>query len=75
MVLSSRGLFLHRTAVLRHIAASPACRAAKVGIRTIQVDARAGNVMAEAGGAAGLAPDVRHQPPGDVLPAMQNQTY
>ena len=31
--------------------------------------------MAEAGGAAGPAPDVRHQPPGDVLPAMQNQPY
>jgi len=75
MVLSSRGLFLHRTAVLRHIAASPACRAAKAGIRTIQVEARAGDVMAGAGGAAGPAPDVRHQPPGDVLPAMQNQTY
>ena len=74
-MLSSRGLFLHRAAVLRHISASPACRAAKAGIRTIQVEARAGDVMAGAGGAAGPAPDVRHQPSGDVLPAMQNLTY
>ncbi len=74
-LLSSRGLFLHRAAVLRHIAASPVCRAAKAGIRTIQVEARAGDVMAGAGGAAGPAPDVRHQPQGDVLPAVQNQTY
>ncbi len=28
--------------------------------------ARAGDVMAGAGGAAGPAPDVRHQPPGDA---------
>ncbi len=37
-MLFSRGLFLHRAAVLRHIAASflsNACRAAKEGIRTI----------------------------------------
>ena len=68
------GLFIHRVAVLRHIAASPVCRAAKAGIRTIQVEALAGDVMAGAGGAEGPAPDVRHQPPGDVLPAMQNQT-
>ena len=31
-----------------------------------QVEARAGNVMAGAGVAAGLAPYVRHQPSGDV---------
>ena len=73
-MLSSRSLFLHRAAVLRHISASPACRAAKAGIRTILVEARAGDIMAGAGGAAGPAPDVRHQPQGDVLPAMQNQT-
>ena len=30
-----------------------------------QVQARAGDVMAGAGGAAGPAPDVRYQPPGD----------
>ncbi len=30
------------------------------------VEARAGDVMAGAGGAAGPAPEVRHQPAGDV---------
>ena len=30
------------------------------------VEARAGDVMAGTGGAAGPAPYVRHQPPGDV---------
>ena len=63
-MLSSRCLLIHRAAVPRHIAASTACRAAKAGIRTIQVEARAGDVMAGAGGAAGPAPDVRHQPQG-----------
>ena len=68
--LSSRGLFLNRASVRRHIAAKAAskpCRAADLGYREIQVEARAGDVMAGAGGAAGPAPDVRHQPPGDVI--------
>ena len=63
--LSSRGLFLNRASVRRHIAASKHCRAADLGYQQIQVEARAGDVMAGAGGAAGPAPDVRHQPPGD----------
>ena len=62
--LSSRGLFLNRASVRRHIAASQACRAANLGVREIHVEARAGDVMAGAGGAAGPAPDVRHQPAG-----------
>ena len=67
--LSSRGLFLNRAAVRRHIAASRPRHAADAGIRTIQVEeARAGDVMPGAGGAAGPAPDVRHQPAGDVHP-------
>ena len=33
--------------------------------------AHAGDVMAGAGGAAGPAPDVRHQPAGDVLPQLR----
>ena len=39
-----------------------------MGIREIQVEARAagGHVMAGGGGAAGPTPDVRHQPPGDM---------
>ncbi len=49
--LSSHGLFLNRAAARRHIAASKPCHAADVGIRTIQVEeARAGDVMAGAGG-------------------------
>ena len=64
--LSSRGLFLHRSAVLRHIRGSKPCFAADLGFKEIHVEARAGDVMAGAGGAAGPAPDVRHQPPGKV---------
>lgn len=65
--LSSRGLFLHRAGVRRHISASKACFAADLGFKEIHVEARPGDVMAGAGGAAGPAPDVllvRHQPPG-----------
>jgi hypothetical protein len=65
--LSSRCLFLNRAAVRRHIAASRPCHAADAGIRTIQ-EARAGDVMAGAGGAAGPTLDVQHQPAGDVHP-------
>ena len=54
--LSSRGLFLSRAAVRRHIAASKPCRAAKLqvghGIREILVDVRTSDVMAGAGGGA-----------------------
>ena len=56
--LSSRCLFLSRAAVLRHIAASKPCRAAKLGFREIQVDVWTSDVMAGAGGGAGPAPDV-----------------
>ena len=44
------------------------CFAADLGFREIHVEARAGNVMAGAGGPAGPAPDALHQPPGDVPP-------
>ena len=70
-LLSSRGLFHNRAAVLRHIGASKPCRAADLGFREIHVDvrvrARAGDVMTcgwGAGRAVGPAPDVRHQPEG-----------
>ena len=66
--LSSPGLFLNWAAVCRHIAASKPYHAAQEGIRQIQMEARSGDIMAGAGGAAGSAPDVRHQPEGDVLP-------
>ena len=65
--LSSRGLFLHRAGVSRHIRASKACFAADLGFNEVHVETRAGDVMAGAGGAAGPAPDVRHQPPGTTL--------
>ena len=64
--LSSRGLFLNRAGVRRHIAASKACFAADRGFKEIHVEALAGDVMAGAGGAAGPAPDVRHQPAGNI---------
>ena len=64
--LSSRGLFLSRAAVRRHIAASKPCRAAKLGIQKIHVDVQTSDVMAGAGGGAGPAPDVQHQPEGTV---------
>ncbi len=41
-----------------------------------QEEARAGDVMASAGGAAGPAPNVRHQPPGDAKQERgQNNVY
>jgi len=74
--LSSRGLFLARAAVRRHIRASKSCREAGLGFREVHVEARAGDVMAGAGGAAGPAPDVRHQPPGEKECFQQNKaTY
>ncbi len=56
--LSSRaGLFLNRAGVCCKIHASKACvaRGAGLSVTEIHVDARAGNVMAGAGGAAGSA--------------------
>jgi hypothetical protein len=72
--LSSRGLFLSRAAVHRHIAASRPCSAAKMGIREIQVDVLTSDVLAGAGGAAGPALDVRHQPEGAV-PSVEFSAY
>jgi hypothetical protein len=48
--LSSRWLFLNRTGVRCHIAASKACFAADLGFRDICADARAGDVVAGLGG-------------------------
>ena len=47
--LPSRGLFLNRASVRRHIASSKNCRAADLGYREIHVEARAGDVMAGGG--------------------------
>ncbi len=60
-------LFLSRAAVLLHsgLALVPKpCFAVKLGFREIQVDVWTSDVMAGAGGAAGPAPDVQHQPEG-----------
>ena len=73
--LSSRGLFLNRAGVRRHISATEACFAADRGFKEIRVDARAGDVMAGAGGAAGPAPDVRHQPPGEMILLIHQPLY
>ena len=48
--LSSRGLFLHRAAVRRHISASKACFAADLGFKEIHVEALPCDVMAGEGG-------------------------
>ncbi len=64
--LSSSGLFLNRAAVRRHISASKPCFAAGMVFREIAVEARPCDSMVGGGGGAGPAPDVRHQPPGDV---------
>ena len=73
--LSHRGMFLNLASVRRHIAASKPCRDAKMGIREILLEARAGDVMAGGGGAAGPSPDVRHQPAGDVQAEIQYNSY
>ncbi len=64
-------MFLNLASVSRFNAAwvpVPQCQSlARCGQdQDFQVEARAGDVMAGAGGAAGPAPDVRHQPPGDA---------
>ena len=66
-LLSSRGLFNIWAAVRRHISAAKACSAADLGFREMHLDVRAGDVMAGEGGAAGPAPDVRHQPEGKIV--------
>jgi hypothetical protein len=73
--LSSHGLFLARPAVRRQISATKSCREAGLGFREVHVEARAGDVMAGAYGAAGPAPDVLHQPPGDTEWCEPKQTY
>jgi hypothetical protein len=64
--LSSRGLFLNRAAVRRHISASKPCFSSWLGFWEIAVEACPSDSMAGGGGGAGPAPDVRHQPPGDA---------
>jgi len=62
-------LYSTRRAAAIHVGKSPQCRALGLGVREISVAAGTGaDVMAGGAGAAGPAPDVRHQPPG-------NRTY
>ena len=71
---SSLQVFLNQASVRRRCQSGPQtacavpCRAADsggLGYRQIQVEVLASNVMAGTGGAAGPAPDVLYQPPGD----------
>jgi len=64
-----RHLYGSRRAAAIHVGKSPQCRALGLGVREISVAAGTGaDVMAGGAGAAGPAPNVRHQPPG-------NRTY
>jgi len=73
--LSSQGLFLNRASVRRHIARSKPCYQAQLGFHEIHVQARAGDVMAGGGGAAGPAPSIRHQPPGALTRTLTEPSY
>jgi hypothetical protein len=72
--LSSRWLILRRAGVLSYIRASGSkpCFAAGLGFTVIHVEARPGDVMAGADGAAGPEPDVRHQTPGRTVYIYHN---
>ena len=64
-----RGEFQHlygtRRAAAIHVGKSPDCRKLGLGWREINIAAGTGaDVMAGGAGAAGPAPDMRHQPPG-----------
>jgi len=60
-------LYGSRRAAFTHVGKSPQCRALGLGVREISIAAGTGaDVMAGGSGAAGPAPDVRHQPPGNL---------
>ena len=71
--LSHRGMFLNRASVRRHIAASKPCRDARMGIREILLEARAGDVMAAGGALRGprrtsdISQQVTCRPKSDTL--------
>jgi hypothetical protein len=73
--LSSRGLFLSRAAVNRHIAHAKPCRQAAMGYREMPIQIRAVDVMAGGGGGAGPAPSIRHQEPGTKHAGTQILEY
>ena len=73
--LSSRGLFLKRAGVCCHITVAPPPASESpqtLTLREIHVEARPGDVMAGAVGAAGPAPDVCDQPPVTPLDKYHN---
>jgi len=47
-----------------HIGRTPVCKAAGMGLRTIVLETRPTDTMVGGSGAAGIVPDLRHQPPG-----------
>ena len=62
-----------RRAATTHLGMSPQCRALGLGVREISIAAGTGaDVMAGGSGAAGPAPDVRHQPPGNLRYLQKN---
>ena len=66
-----RRLFPTRRAACIHVDKSPSCRKLGLGVREIRVGVgTAADVMAGGAGAAGPAPDVRHQPPGISKPKL-----
>ena len=66
-----RRLFPTRRAACIHVGMSPTCSKLGLGVREIRVGAGTGaDVMAGGAGAAGPAPDVRHQPPGISKPKL-----
>jgi hypothetical protein len=64
--LSIQGLFLSRAAVNQHISHAKACCNAGMGYREMPIQFRAVDFMAGGGGAAGPAPLIRHQEPGNL---------
>ena len=58
--------YLTVRAAKTHIGKSPPCRAADLGIREIVLETRQTDAMVGGSGAAGPAPDLRHQPPGSA---------
>jgi hypothetical protein len=74
--LSSRCLFLSRSAVNRHIAQAKPCRNAAMVYREMPIQILAVDVMAGGWGRAGPAPSMRHQKPGGTRKSgVYTQTF
>ncbi len=70
--LSSSRLFLNSARVRQPIAGSKPCFATDLCFNEIRVEARAGDVMAGAGGTAGTVPEVQHQRAGLIKVIYNN---